>query len=128
MLSLTEGVEAQATLIGADGAVELDPIAPVHVDDPLVILPGHPEGDEALGLHQAVHDALLDQLGPLVDHGDQGREHLVHRLVEFGLAGVAGDHPLHQLVEIRVFGSLSSYLFPPLQSQGSAPPGTAGSS
>src|SRR5690606_10840852 len=43
-------VEPQATLVGAEGAVELDPEAPVDVDLALVVLPGHPPDDLALGL------------------------------------------------------------------------------
>ena len=88
-------MEAKAALIGADGAVELHPVAPVHLDMTGVVHPGHPELDAALRLHQAVHDALPDELRPGVHHGLQGLQHLVHRLKELRLGGVAVRKPKH---------------------------------
>ena len=84
------GVEAQAALVGADGAVELHPVTPVHVDAAGVIHPGHPELDAPLRLHQAVHDALPDKLRPGLHHGLQGLQHLVDGLQKLRLGGVTG--------------------------------------
>ena len=40
---LTDGVEAQAALVGADGGVELDAVAAVHLHLALIVDPGHAE-------------------------------------------------------------------------------------
>ena len=83
-------VEAQAALIGADGGVELHPVAPVHLHLALVVHPGHPEHDHPLRLHHAADDVLLLVPGIGVHHRLQGLQHLLHGLEELGLMGVAG--------------------------------------
>ena len=80
-------MEPQTALVGADGAVELHPEAPVHVDVALIVLPGYPELDDPLRLHQAVHDAFLDIFRLCLDHRNQGGQDLLDRLVELGSAG-----------------------------------------
>ena len=50
------GMEAQAALVGADGAVHLDAVAPVDLDLALVVDPGDAEHDDALGLDDALED------------------------------------------------------------------------
>ena len=45
------GMEAQSALVGADGAVELHPVAVVRMSHALVIHPGHSEGEHPLRLH-----------------------------------------------------------------------------
>ena len=62
-------MEAQTALVGADGAVELDAVAAVHLDLALIIDPGHTEGDDALGLDQTLDQAGLLVLGMLLHHG-----------------------------------------------------------
>ena len=86
------GVEPEPALVGADGGVELDPVAPVHVDLTPVVHPGHPEGDDPLGLHKGLHDPLLLILGMPVDDLVQALQKLQHRLVELLLVRVPGDH------------------------------------
>jgi hypothetical protein len=49
-------VEAQAALVGADGAVELDAEAAVDLQLALVVDPRHAEHDHALGLDDALED------------------------------------------------------------------------
>ena len=51
-------VEAQAALVGADGAVHLDAEAAVDLDLALVVDPGHAEHDHALGLDDALEDLV----------------------------------------------------------------------
>ena len=46
------GVETQASLVGADGGVELHAVAQVHLHLTLIVHPGYTEGDDAFGLHQ----------------------------------------------------------------------------
>ena len=104
------GVEPQAALVGADGAVELDAEAAVDVNIALVILPGHTELDGALRLHQAVHHAFTDQLGTGVGNRGEGGEDLPHRLVKFRLGGIALDDPLHQTVQILILNAHDCFL------------------
>ncbi len=104
------GVEPQAALVGADGAVELHPEAPVDVDLALIILPGHPELDDPLRLHQAVHHALRDVLRAGLHHGDQRSEDLVDRLVKLRLRRVPANDTLHQAVQIFVLNVHALYL------------------
>lgn len=81
------GVQTQAALVGAQGRVELDPVAAVDLDVALVILPLHAELDDALGdggdlEGGAVLWVLLEQSAVL-----QGRGELVVGLLELGLGG-----------------------------------------
>ncbi len=84
------GVEAQATLVRADGGVELDAVATVDLDLAGVIHPRHAEHDDALGLDEALEQSGLLVLGVRVDGGLQGVEDLGGGLDELGLLGVAG--------------------------------------
>ena len=85
-------MEPQSSLVGADGGVELNPIAPIHMDSSLVVHPGHPEGDDPLGLHEGLHNALFFILGVLVDDLVQALQELQHGLVELPLVRVPGDY------------------------------------
>ena len=69
-------VESQSTLIRADGAVELHAVAQVHLYLALVVDPGHTEGNDALGFHDALHDLRLLELGVLVIHILDALQHL----------------------------------------------------
>jgi hypothetical protein len=51
-------VEAQAALVGTDGAVHLDAEAAVDLDFALVVHPGHAEHDDALGLDDPLEGYL----------------------------------------------------------------------
>ena len=82
-------MEAQAALVGADGAVELHAVAAVHLDLALIIDPGHTEADDALRLHQTLDQAGLLVLGVLFHHGLDALQHLTHSLQEFRLVGIA---------------------------------------
>ena len=59
-------METQSSLVGADGAVELHPIADVDMDFSFVIYPGYTEGDDTFGLHDALDNLCLLKLGMLV--------------------------------------------------------------
>jgi len=75
----TEGVEAQAALVGAEGAVELHPHAPVDVDLAPIVLPRHPEDDLALRLADALDHLVLDELRVPGDHRPQRLQDLEDR-------------------------------------------------
>ena len=106
------GMEAQAALVGADGAVELDAVAAVDLHLALVVHPGHTEGDDPLGLHQALDQAGLLVLGVLFHQGLDALQHLDHRLQELGLVGVAPGQALVDALQIFVRQHSERYSFP----------------
>ena len=82
------GVEAQAALVGAEGGVELDAEAAVHVDVALVISPRDAELELALRFDDTVDDGQVGVLGVTLREGGDGQKDLVDGLVELGLGGV----------------------------------------
>ena len=106
-------MEPQSPLEGADGGVELDPVAPVDVDLPLVVHPGHPEGDHPLRLHEGLNDPPLLILRVAVDDTIQALQHLQHRLVELLLIRVPPQHLAVYVLQIGAFQHVSS---PPIWS------------
>ena len=100
-------LEAQAALVGADGAVELAAVAGVGVVLALVVHPAHAEGEHALGLHDAAQQVRLLVLRVLVDHGRQGGQDLLHGLHEFRLAGMLLLDVVNDTFHISVHNSFS---------------------
>ena len=90
-------METQSALVRPDGTVELDTEAPVDPDLAAVVHPRHPELDDTLRLHNALHHALFDILGVCLYHRLQGLQHLLHRLVKLRFTRVTADYRLHQL-------------------------------
>ena len=62
------GVEAQAALVGADRAVELDAETAVDADLAVVVNPGDGKLYETLGLDKTLHNAVGFVLGMLLNH------------------------------------------------------------
>jgi hypothetical protein len=85
-------VEAQAALVGPDGARELHAHAPVDLDVARVVEPGHAEHNETFWLTYLAKHA--QQLGALLEHGLQRGGHLNDRVEELLLVGVAAAHAL----------------------------------
>ena len=96
------GVEAQAALVGADGAIELDAEAAVHADLTAVVHPGDGELDEPLRLHKALDYAILFILRMLLHNALEAFEDLEDGLVELGLARVAGQHRVINSFQVLV--------------------------
>src|SRR5690606_19483055 len=96
------GVEPQAPFVGAEGGVELDAEAAVHLHLAIVVDPGDAEDDLALGLAQAADHGGVGVLGVLGHHGAQAVQDLVHGLVEFDLSGVAAQDFLMDVVQLLV--------------------------
>ena len=96
------GVEPEAALVGADGGVELDPVAVVHMDLAAVVNPGHPEKNGPLRGGEPLQNGVptVQVLVP-VDHRTQGFQHFRNGLQKFGLAGVLLGHPLQNFINIR---------------------------
>jgi len=105
-------MEAQATLVGADGAVELDAVAAVHLDLALVIDPGYTEGNDALRLDQTLDEAGLLVLGMLLHDGLDALQDLADSLQEFGLVGIALFQALVDTLQIFIRQHNDILLFP----------------
>jgi hypothetical protein len=84
------GVETDAALVGADRHAVLDAVAAVDLHLAVVVDPRHAEHDHALGLDQAVQQALLGVSGVGSDEGPQAFHHFRDGLQELRLARVAG--------------------------------------
>ena len=86
---IDRGMEAQAALVGADGAVELHTVAAVHLNLALIVNPRHTEGDDALRLDQTLDQSGLLVLGVLLHNGLDALQNLAHSLQELRLVGIA---------------------------------------
>ena len=83
-------VEADTALVRADSAVELHAIAAVDVNFAVVIRPRHAEDDGALGLGNALQNAIILVFLIRRKHRGDGRNHLLNSLQELRLIGVFG--------------------------------------
>ena len=93
-------MEADAALVGTDGAVHLDAVAAVDFDFAAVVEPRHPENHHAFGFGDAFQNLHLLQHGAGGDVGRQRFGHFAHGLVEFGFVGVAGDELRHECFDV----------------------------
>ena len=75
-------METQATLVRADGAVELNTKATVNLDIAPIVNPRHTEHDHAFRFYQAVNDFCLDVFGVVFEHGTQRTQYFFHCLVK----------------------------------------------
>src|SRR5699024_5767818 len=82
------GLEAQAALVGADGAVKLAAITDVGVIVAVIVHPHHTEGKHTLRLYHAVEQVSLLIFRMLVYHGGDRGEHLFNGLDKLGLVAV----------------------------------------
>ena len=105
-------MEAQAALVGADGAVELDAVAAVHLNLALIIDPRHTEGDDALRLDQTLDEAGLLVLGVLLHDGLDALQHLTDSLQELRLVGIALLEALVDTLQIFIRQHSKILLFP----------------
>ena len=97
---IDRGMEAQAALVGADGAVHLDTEAAIDLDIVLVVKPRHTEHDEALGFSDALKNFCRDVFRMPLQHGAQRLEYFLHRLMKFRLGGVLGLYQRHDFVDV----------------------------
>ena len=85
-------MEPDATLVRANGHAVLNAVAPVDLHAAVVVHPRHAEHDDALGLHQALQQAVLGVAGVFFNEGPQAFHHLGDSLQKLGLPRVAkGD-------------------------------------
>ena len=85
-------MQTAAALVGADGAVELYAVAAVYLNVSVVVHPAYAEGDDALGLNDALGNAGLYVVGALVKNGLEAFQNLFYRLKKFLLVGIALDN------------------------------------
>ena len=81
-------MESDAALVGADGGVELDPIAAVDLHLAVVVHPGDTEDDLPFRFHQAFQNAGFHQVGTGFDDRFQALQNLGDSLNEFRFAGI----------------------------------------
>ena len=96
------GMEPQTALVGADGAVELHPVAPVHLHLALIVHPGDAEKNDPLRLHEPLQQTGLFVLGMLVKHGGNAFQNFRGRLQKFAFVGVALLQPFQNAGNISV--------------------------
>ena len=81
-------MEAQTALVGADGAVELDTVAPVDLGLTGIVHPSDPELNGPLGLDHPLKKGCLLVFGMLFHNGFQGDENLFYGLQKLRFTGV----------------------------------------
>ena len=116
---IDRGVEAQTALVRTDGAVHLDAEPALDAHRPLVVEPRHPEQNDALGLDDALEDALAPVLGVSVEHGAQRLCDLGDRLMELRLGGVLRFDVRHEGADVITHCCKS----PPGAAGSTSPPG-----
>ena len=96
------GVEAQTALIGAEGAIELNPKPAVDLDRAAIIGPDHAEDDLSLGLADAFEQLRRGVGGVLGDDRPDAMQHTQHRLVKLGFPGVPPQHGRVQGLQLLI--------------------------
>ena len=81
-------VKPQAALVGADRTVHLDAEAAIDLDAALIVLPGHPEHQHALGLDHPFEDAGAAIFGAPLQHEIERLHDFLHRLMKLGFRGI----------------------------------------
>ena len=97
-------METQSALVGTDCRVELDAVAQVHLYFALVVDPGHAEGDDALGFHDALHNLRFLKLRVLVVDVFDRFQNLAHCLQVLQLARMLALQALHDFLNFHSNG------------------------
>ena len=93
-------MEAQAALVGADGAVHLNAEAAIDLDIVMIVKPRHAEHDKALGFGDALKNFRGDVFRMSLQHRAQRLKYFLHRLMKFRLGGVLGLYQRHNFVDV----------------------------
>ena len=94
-------MEAQTALVGADGAVELYAIAEIGLHLAAVVDPRHAEGEDAVGVHDALHDLRALEFGVLVVDLLDRLQYLLHGLQVLAFARVLALELGHQFAYVH---------------------------
>ena len=94
-------MQPKTTLVGADGAVELNAVAVIDLDLAVVIHPGHPEKNRPLRGGQPLQQRFPAVAGLVpVNDGGEGFQHLGNGLNKFRLVGILTLDPFQYLTAI----------------------------
>ena len=96
-------MEADTSLVRANGVVELYAIADVILNFALVVNPCYTEGDNTVGLYHALYDFVALEFGMLVVYLFYRHQHFAHCLKILFLARVLGLKGGHDTVDIHDF-------------------------
>ena len=83
-------METETTLVGAEGGVELDAVAEVGANLTLVVHPGHTEGEDTIGLNDALDDLGFLKLRMFVVRFLNGLKNLADGLQVLVFTGMFG--------------------------------------
>src|ERR1700693_4015172 len=97
-------MKPQPPLVGADGAVHLDPESPIDMNMSLVVLPWHAEHQDALGFHQSLDDPRATVLRPSLENEIEWLDDLLDRLVKLRLRRILGLQVGHYVANNRRLG------------------------
>ena len=97
------GVETDPALIGADRVVILHPPATLHADLALIVFPAHPERDHTVGFADPAQDLIFVILRLVGNEIENVFGNFLHRLNEFGLAGIVLAHIANERFEVGIF-------------------------
>lgn len=84
-------MEAQASLIGAEGRVDLSAKAAIDLDLPFVVDPGNAEDDLSFRLANPFDQSVFDIVQMLGDHGTETFQNLIDGLMKFRLACISSQ-------------------------------------
>ena len=112
--SVNRGMQTQAALVGADRGVELNAEAAVYANLALIVNPRNTEHEHALRLYDALHDAVLLQLGASFYDRLQALEDFVNCLLKLRLVRVALFDSLVNALQIGI--GKCHFGFPPCNS------------
>ncbi len=94
-------MEPQASLVGADRAIELYAEAVIYLYLPLVIHPGNAEHNYSLRRYQSLQQRILSiYIFVCLDHYAQRFQHFLDRLVEFRLSRVLSHYQIKNLINV----------------------------
>ena len=96
------GLEAQAALIGTNGAVELAAVADIGMPLAVVVTPDNTEGEHTLRLDHTGQQVSLLIFGMSIDDGRNRSKNLFNSLAELGLISMLGLYVLDYAFNISV--------------------------
>ena len=83
-------METETTLVGAKGSIELHAIAEVGANLALIVDPGHAEGEDTVGLDDALNNLVGLELGVFVVFFLNGFKNLADSLQVLVFTGMFG--------------------------------------